>query len=240
MTKPILNLFHAIREGRFLYLALSLLGYLLLTPFLQDILRLQLIYMLFMTAVLLTSVFAVSSDRRHTVTAAALAVPMLLLDWMAYIYPSKALSLGANLVTLLFMGCVIVLILKFIFTTREVNRHVIFGAISVYLLIGFSWSILYSILENLSPGSFSQSPVSAASQPADVPASFAYFSFVTITTLGYGDITPLTRKAQSLAVGEAIIGQIYMTVLIAWLVGLYVSRKVTERNGEDDNSSGAL
>ena len=54
---------------------------------------------------------------------------------------------------------------------------------------------------------------------------FEYFSFVTITTLGYGDITPLTNRASALALIEALIGQIYLVVLVAWLVGMYVSRK---------------
>jgi voltage-gated potassium channel len=54
---------------------------------------------------------------------------------------------------------------------------------------------------------------------------FQYFSFITITTLGYGDIIPLTDKASTLAICEAVVGQIYMVVLVAWLVGMHVSRK---------------
>jgi voltage-gated potassium channel Kch len=54
---------------------------------------------------------------------------------------------------------------------------------------------------------------------------FEYFSFVTITTLGYGDITPVTDKASALALIEAFVGQIYLVVLVAWLVGMYVSRR---------------
>ena len=221
MPKFLLSTFIAVREGRFFYLLIVLLGYLLLAPFLKGFIGLQLIYSLFLMAVLLASIMAIRSNRRQTVAAVCLAIPMTLTIWMEYARPTLGWRLSADTITLLFLAYIIVLLLQFVFTTREVTRHVIFGAVSVYLLIGILWSIVYAVLETLAPGSFSQVPVPGMPPPS----FFVYFSFVTITTLGYGDITPLTAKAQSLAVAEALVGQIYMTVLIAWLVGLYVSRK---------------
>lgn len=223
MANFIATVVKAVKEGRFLYLLIILMGYLILSPFLQDFVRLRLLYYIFLTALLVSSIVAIGGHRRHTTIAIAMAVPMVLLIWIAYIHPSLPVRLSANIVTLLFLVYVISLILIFVFTTRQVTRHVIFGAISVYLLIGITWSIVYTVMESLAPGSFSQTPDPKASQPA----FFVYFSFVTITTLGYGDITPLTPKAQSLVIAEALVGQIYMTVLIAWLVGLYVSQKTT-------------
>ena len=89
----------------------------------------------------------------------------------------------------------------------------------VYMFIGSLWFHIFVILETLQPGSFSP--------PHDLlcenPTVFIYYSFVTLTTLGYGDITPLTTQAGSLAISEAIIGQIYMAVLITRLVGLQIA-----------------
>jgi voltage-gated potassium channel Kch len=83
------------------------------------------------------------------------------------------------------------------------------------------WAFAYMILELVVPGSFSQPGGSIRAETM----RFEYFSFITITTLGYGDITPLSNRASALALLEALIGQIYLVVLVAWLVGMYVSRK---------------
>lgn len=220
MYKTPLHLVRAVREGRFLYLLLILLAYLLLTPFLQEIVRFRFLYSLFLTINLVAGIYAIAARKTQTVIAVSLAVPMVILTWAAYSNDSDVLYLLANLFTLFFLGVIIISILSFVFMTRKVTHHVIFGTISVYLLIGIAWSILYAILEFFSSGSFSKAPDSGAHDAG----FYVYFSFVTLTTLGYGDITPLTSKAQALVIGEALVGQIYMTVLVAWLVGLFVSQ----------------
>lgn len=221
MDGMIRKVFQATKEGRFLYLLLILLGYILLAPFLQDYLHLKQLYHIFLTAVLLASIYAVRIHKKQSIAAMCLAVPMLFFVWFSYAMPSQFVRLLSALATLVFLIYTILLILIFVFSTRVVTHHVIFGAIAVYLLIGLAWSIVFGILESQIPGSFSQAPAADALQPG----FFIYFSFVTMTTLGYGDIIPLKSEARALVVGEALIGQIYMTVLIAWLVGLYVSRQ---------------
>jgi uncharacterized membrane protein len=84
------------------------------------------------------------------------------------------------------------------------------------------WSIAYSVLEYFQPGSFKG--LTELAMPAWNP-DWIYFSFVTITTLGYGDITPLTQTARSLSFAEAITGQFYIAVLVAGLVSAYISSK---------------
>ena len=223
MPNFFINVVAAVREGRFVYLLLTLLVYLVAAPFVAGVSRLRLIYYLFLTVVLLASLYAVRTHRLQTVVALTLAVPMVCLVWLAFADPRPALILAANLVSLLFMTTITVSILHFVFTTRVVTRHVIFAAVSAYLLMGIAWSILYALLAQFSPGAFSSAPAAGDAQPG----YFIYFSFVTLTTLGYGDITPLTPKAQTLVIGEALVGQIYMAVLMAWLVGLYVSGRMT-------------
>ena len=125
---------------------------------------------------------------------------------------------------ILFESYMVITILKFIFNTPIVTGNVISAAIVVYMFIRSLWFHIFVILETLQPGSFST--------PHDLlcenPTIFIYYSFVTLTTLGYGDITPLTTQSSSLAITEAIIGQIYMTVLIARLVGLQIVQSSNE------------
>ncbi|MCP4836579.1 MAG: hypothetical protein GY895_17630 [Phycisphaera sp.] len=121
-----------------------------------------------------------------------------------------------------------VLIAHDIFTTDEVDGDTISGSISVYLLIAAIFSVMYTILGNLESNAFHIPPdiqVPDASMGPD--RLMVYFSITTITTLGYGDITPRGELARSLANLEALMGQIYLTVLVARLVGRNLSRRIT-------------
>ena len=111
----------------------------------------------------------------------------------------------------------------------DISLNRIVGAICIYLLLGVMWSIAYSVLEYLQPGSFKG--LTELASPAWNP-DWIYFSFVTITTLGYGDITPLTQTARSLSFAEAIVGQFYIAVLVAGLVSAYISAR--QDNSDSD------
>jgi voltage-gated potassium channel len=90
----------------------------------------------------------------------------------------------------------------------------------IYLLLGLSWALLYAFLNRIAPGSFSGMQHTALELQV---WEFVYTSFVTLTTLGYGDISPMTPIARSLAYMEAIVGQFYLAVLVASLVGTYIA-----------------
>jgi len=106
------------------------------------------------------------------------------------------------------------------------------GALSVYLLLGYFWSIVFTILETLQPGSFNLAlgGAEAAGSRAEIFKQLLYYSYITLSTLGYGDITPLSAGARSLAALEALTGQIYLAVLVARLVGLQISQRGSERS----------
>ncbi|MCH7829661.1 MAG: hypothetical protein IIB75_03735 [Proteobacteria bacterium] len=105
-------------------------------------------------------------------------------------------------------------------TEISVNR--IIGAISIYLLLGVLWAVAYTLVEIGSPGSITGLDVSASS-PWD--SDWLYFSFVTMTTLGYGDIVPVSAIAKVLAYMQAVFGQFYIAILVAGLVSAYISQK---------------
>jgi len=105
-------------------------------------------------------------------------------------------------------------------TNISVNR--IIGAICIYLLLGVIWSILYALIEHAVPGSFKGLTEQVV---PDWHPDWMYYSFVTLTTLGYGDITPLTFSARALSYMEAIVGQFYIAVMVAGLVSAYITAK---------------
>lgn len=111
----------------------------------------------------------------------------------------------------------IVILLKKIFTAPCVNRDVLFSALTVYLLLGVIWSVLYSGMFYINPEAFAVSEVDLKS----IDTHFVYYSFVTLTTLGYGDILPLSPTARILSVAESVTGVLYIATLIARLVAAY-------------------
>ncbi len=222
VAKKLGGIFYAVSKGRFIYLLVVLLAYLLVSPIVEYFTRLRILYYLFMITILLASLLAISRSSAQTMIAVWLAIPMSVLVMLAYVFDGTYLPLAANAASALFILYVIVAIMKYVFRACRVTHHVIFAAVAAYLLIGVFWSLCYTVMGTLSPEAFRFPDTCHPGLTRD----FTYFSFVTLTTLGYGDITPASDVARAMAFVEALIGQIYMTVLIAWLVGIFVSEKI--------------
>lgn len=107
-----------------------------------------------------------------------------------------------------------------IFLPGPVDLNKVTGSLCVYLLIGIAWAELYQLLHGFDPGSFSGIE---EQEGHALSWRFLYFSFVTLTTLGYGDVLPLTIYAQTLTAAETVVGQFYLAVLVAGLVSAYLS-----------------
>jgi voltage-gated potassium channel Kch len=208
---------------RFLYLLISLLLTILVFPVIEELERGRWLFGLFSSAILLSAVYAVSERKGYVTLALFLVVPALALGWTANFLDSASLHLAGNVVMVLLLCLVAALILSDVLRTERVSREKIFGALSVYLLIGFIWAILFFMVDFLVPGSFRM-----AQEGTQTSARMIYFSFVTLTTLGYGDIIPLSAAARGLANVEALLGQLYLTVLVARLVGLYITHSQQE------------
>jgi uncharacterized membrane protein len=134
---------------------------------------------------------------------------------------------------LLMLACTIgflAIVLWQVFREGPVTAHRIQGAVAGYLLISVIFSIAYSLIENLQPGSF-QMPAALGQYGEPQGQLFYYFSVVTLTTTGFGDITAVNPFARSLVMMEALIGQLYTAILIARLVSLHVEAKREKRAG---------
>lgn len=115
----------------------------------------------------------------------------------------------------------------------DINRLV--GAACIYLLSGSLWGIVYLLLNVVSPGSFEGITSENLSEQLN---AFTYHSFVTLTTLGYGDLTPVLPVARTLCYLEAVLGQLYLTVLVAALVGIHIAnRRLLDRRIDAESSA---
>lgn len=218
-----------VTKWRFQLLLLVLLSLYAIVPFIEarwfaDIVA---------TAVTVFAVASVSEKRGLLVVFSVLAAFVIAGTWYAHWFPGYSIAVAVHFLDALFQALVVGAILAHVFKSTRITRETIAGAICAYLLIGAMWAHVFSIVENVSPGSFADNSIEAdaASGPEpirDQSDRFTYFSFVTLTTLGYGDITPLTRPAKNLAALEAIFGQLYLAVLIARLVGQARSLKKRE------------
>jgi hypothetical protein len=199
---------------------------LILAPLAEEFIHIRMLMDIFWSAVFIGVIYAVSHKKHHILIALLLALPMLGSIWSRYFVKLSALEVVGGLCGAAFFIFAIIQILIFIYSQKKVTRDLIVGAAIVYLLMGLTWSFIYGVLESLHPGSFSLPEI----QGISTSRHFLYYSFVTITTLGYGDITPVTSLARSLCVLEAVIGQLYLVVQVAWLVGVHVSQSMLKKS----------
>jgi len=217
-------------RGRLFYLLILLISLIFLYPLLQgSVFRGTFLNMTF-TFILIAIIYGLKKGRNVLLSALAIGVPWIALMWLnLFTNVPMVRAISVLFMTVLF-GFAIHVLLRFILNAERVTANLLFGAGSIYLLLGFAWSGVYMFIAVVKPGSFMVSgPEGAAS--VGTSADLVYYSFTTLTTLGYGDIVPRFGIVRSIAVLEAITGVLFMSILIATLVGVYVSH--SQRNGTE-------
>lgn len=223
-----------VRKTRFRPLLITLVVMLLLHPVLLEMGRVRLVNAAWV-AVLALAIYS-SGNLPHrlgkpwlVLLLLFLGVPALCLRavTMPFAAAPEGLLIASSLVAPIFLTVVAVVVLRSVLAPGPVDAERIYGAISVYLMLGLIFSSLYAVVELLLPGSFevpAGTMLLAGKDDGDVvpgsEAGFLYYSFVTLTTLGYGDIVPRSPSAQTLSWMEAAAGQLFLAVTIARLVGL--------------------
>jgi hypothetical protein len=205
--------------NRFSFLLVSIVLFLIVRPFVEDFVRISFLIEIFISAILLSGIYAVSEDRISLVFAIGTGLPTLFINWAFQIYKIPALLLMHHICAALFFATATIIIIRHLVNQKVVTVDLIWGAVCGYFLIGLMWSAIFSLLETFHPGSFK-----LGNEVVPDIDSFIYFSFVTLATLGYGDIVPLTEKAQSLVIIETVMGQMYLAVNIAALVAIRISQ----------------
>lgn len=167
--------------------------------------------------VLITAVRVVTAENRHRMIAYGLAIIWLIISLIRVATPNDFLRIIADLLFIAFCFFCVGMILRRVVTAKEVDFEVVFASVSAYLLIAITWAVSYDLIHALWPESFS-----AAKDGADLTLNhFIYFSLTTITTLGYGDITPVSVPVGIWSTLEAATGVFYMAILVARLVSVY-------------------
>jgi len=193
-------------------------------PFVEEIEGGDLIVSALLSVVLLSAVLAVANRRRNLAVGLLLAVPALAGRWINHLHPHLVpapvfLFAGIGLVAF-----VVINLLQFVMRASSVDVEVLFASISAYLMLGLMWTMAYWLVYYLTPEAFAFNTATGTKQTMEGFNAF-YFSLITLSTVGYGDITPVSKVARMLAAMEAMTGLLYVAVLIARLVGLYSAPK---------------
>jgi hypothetical protein len=208
------------------------------TPFVQGLKQGQLYEAVLFAVVMCTGLIASGSRRR---LAFALVSFVLAAIWLNQLRPRACPGLTFILPGMAFLVVVTASLLRFILRAEQVNAEVLCAGISVYLILGLLWGLAYTLVAQVNPNAFS---FSTPSVTAATMSGFTaiYFSFITLATLGYGDITPAADIARMLAMLEAMTGTLFVGVMIARLVSLYSAsgQNQTPAHDEGQNNGGNL
>ena len=200
-----------------LLIALALLFFFF--PFVEEITGGELIVAVLLTLVLISAVLAVARRRSTLIVALLLAIPAVAGRWINHFWPGLLPPAVFLVATLVLIAFVVAHLLHFVLSAPSVDTEVLCASISAYVMLGLIWTIAYWLVDLVTPHAFAFN-TNTGDQSMNGFNAF-YFSFVTLSTVGYGDITPVSKVARMLAALEAMTGLLYVAVLIARLVSLY-------------------
>jgi hypothetical protein len=179
---------------------------------------------------LIAAVYSISDRRWHRILAIALVLPAVAAQVVPSLLGEHATLMVRLGMSAVFLAYVAILIFAFLLKQERVSADMILGAINVYLVLALAFMFLHTFVEIVRPGSYlyqgeSLSAALKGHPEIDALAFLLYFSLVTLTTLGYGDIAPAVPAARMLCSLEAVIGQLFVAVFIARLVSLHIGRR---------------
>ena len=214
----------------FSWLLIALLVYLLGIPVINELelLSHRSTRALTISWLLVVGVWSLRGFGRYFSVGIALAVIGVILNAIAANSPANFSTYGSLIALIGFLIIAIWCTLRQVAITNEISANRLVGAVSLYLLLGVLWAATYTLVDMAIPGSFYGV---SAQDPPSWSSDWLYFSFVTMTTLGYGDIGPVSAIARTLTYMQALAGQFYIAILVAGLVSAYISNRQTGANG---------
>ncbi len=223
------------RAQRFGVLLFSLLAYMAVLAFLSDEGRINWLVHLAFLVPILTSLATVWRSRRWFLAGLALAVLYQAAAGVGDFNDISNLELVGAFFRVAFMGLMTILVARDVMRSPRITLNVVMGACSVYVLMAFMFGSLYSLLEQAQPGAFDLSAFvdPEAGLVTDYEGLLTYFSLITMTTVGFGDITPQTHSARTLAALQGIIGQLFVGVVIARVVAMELAERMNRPPGND-------
>ena len=215
-------------HNKYSTLLFSLIGLFLFAPLIDRLNRYFPLTHLLIYAIIILTLQVLTEKKKYTVIVASIGAVALglefLVDHKLLLDPDNITRAILYMSYIVFIGSAIILLIKNIFAEKSVSGDTIKGAISIYLLMGFWWTFLYSFLLIINSGAI------VSTTGADIGLLTLYqFSFATLTTVGYGNTIPKTELAVTLSNFEAVAGQMYLAVLIARLVGLNLFKSLNKK-----------
>lgn len=209
-------------------LLVSLLIYIFFLNLLGDPPKwMRLLTSVFLSLILIAGAITVSRNRIFRTLVYSWGLLTVIFLWTWYLFPYQTLLFVNNCLSLSFLVLLTFLILGQIFREGPTTSHRILGASAAYLILGVIWAQAYNLIALLMPEAFSfsvQGPYTLSDKEA-LRSRLFYFSFVTLTTIGYGDIVPVHPIARTLVILEGVVGQLFPAILIARLVSLHIHSK---------------
>ncbi len=213
-------------------LVVALLLLFFAAPFVDEFKHGELIISCLIVLVLVASVLAIGGQRRTLAAASVLALLVITSRTISYFRPDLLSRVPTCICALSFCAFVVMNLIRFVLRAPRVDARVLCAGISAYMLMGLAWSAAYLLEANVRPDAFAFSAARDANHAMTGFDAF-YFSLVTLTTVGFGDITPVSRVARMLTAMEAMTGLLYVAVMIARLVSLYSSRENPDPQGRE-------
>ena len=193
---------------------------------------------LLFVSMLMSAAHAAARSRVSMIVAWCLLVPLILIWILDLVTGPNTIAVARHIGGIVYVGYVILLIFGYLFATERVTLNTIAASLCIYFLIAIVWAEIYSIMEIANPGSFKVTTLDTGDVLLELggegTALSLYYSLVTLTTLGYGDIVPKTAAARMFAAMEAVTGQMYLAVLVARLVGMHIVHS-RQPSGPPDN-----
>lgn len=207
-------------HAKFIFLLVSLGILILVYPFLTGNNLESVLLNFIFTIIIFAATYLVSANKKTLFIAIALGLPWLIASWMHLFIHQNLLTVIVHIFAILFYTFIIITILLHILRAYEVTIDIIYGAISLYLLIAVTFAVIYSFAEFLQPNSFYIPAENNINNIIDW-SDFIYFSFQSLTSASYGDITPIKPLTRILSNMESVLGIFFIAILIARLVGSY-------------------
>jgi Ion channel len=207
-------------ERKFFLLFVCLLASLVFYPWVREGTFSYALFRVGASAVIVLAVYAVKVRRTLLICAILLAIPAVLQRYLLFRADAGIFSLLGTLLSFSFDVFIVTLMFRRVFAERQVRSETVFGAICIYLLIGYAFASVYAMLDDLQPRAFYFDPVINL-QTVHNRFDFIYYSFATMTSMGAPGIVPVTRQARSFTIIETTLGVLYLAVLIARLIADY-------------------
>jgi len=193
----------------------SLIGVLFLLPFVNAMPLLRFALVGQYTFVMFYLVFSARHTRALYLIDIAFVLPTLLATWLDSIYQNDYTFVASYATMMIFFLYLQLLIIKQMIHAHKVDTNMIFGAMNIYMVAGLIWAYAFILLNHFDAAAFHMPSYEVLSKEVEL---FTYYSFTTLTTLGYGDIVAQSAQARMLSVLEAVFGQLYLAIVIAKLV----------------------